>query len=860
MADATAKAHDEATSAPSAPAQVATARRDEGRVRLLWPVALLAVGASALVGGAVWGIKTKPKVVAESPFKQVRELCESGEFEKALDLLNGKALSYVNMPGAGEDELREYFLLRARALSDAQNAAKVDRPENNKAIITDYETARKRGATLSAADTSRLADAYLAMQQTEKALELARSLPRIEGARRRKLIKTIVEHSIAQGGRDASGSQEVMKLLAGLSQEPGLTPEDAAWTLARQAELLIAIGLPQEAVSKLLREMQLLKGVEKRDMGELYFLLGRADFEAGDFAEATRQLDRAVSMLNSSDPMQAYASLLVGRIMQSAGQLEEAKERYSGIITGFDTTPAYLPSLLGMASVHAALGEENEALETYAMLVERLARLSESTGGKPSHAIDAMPMGVTIEAVVAGLMGRHEDRMQSGLTREALRYAAMAESLYSSAEMPAPVLLALASSSRRLADELMGTVTGPDAKMPEAMPEAKTKATPEVKTEARVDRASLEEAKRLFLAAGSYYQRHAQAVVIEDAVAAARSRWEAADAFDAGGDTESAIKEFSTYMQGASDDDARRPEASFRLAQAFQSQGDYPTAASLYRELIDRKGEGAASSVVLWGDRSVVPLAQCYMADADPVNDAEAEQRLLAVVAGRDLSPEAAEFRDALVELGGVYYRTGRYNEAVERLGEAEKRFPKDRDLNDIRYKLADSMRLSAGLIDVSLRDAIPQSQRQELEKARRLRRREAMRLYGLVRGVLEKNEKSLSDLDKVYLRNAMFYQGDCAYDLGDYDAAIEYYDQARERFAAEPASLVAMVQIVNVYVQRGEWAKAITANQRAVQHLEKFNENAWAQPNLPMEKKHWTRWLDSRALLEQRAQAGAEK
>jgi hypothetical protein len=27
--------------------------------------------------------------------------------------------------------------------------------------------------------------------------------------------------------------------------------------------------------------------------------------------------------------------------------------------------------------------------------------------------------------------------------------------------------------------------------------------------------------------------------------------------------------------------------------------------------------------------------------------------------------------------------------------------------------------------------------------------------------------------------------------------------------------------------------------------------------PNLPMEKKHWERWLDSRALLERRAQAG---
>lgn len=845
MADATAKPKDEPTAEPAAQHPGAAAPTDAARVRLLWPVAVLALGVSAIIGGAVWGIKTKPKVVTESPLKKVHELSAAGQYEQALELLNGKALTYVNLPGASEEEITEYFLLRADALWHAQDAADVNRPENNTAIINDFELARKRGATLSSEDVSNLAEAYLAMKQSTRALELARSLPKTEGERRRRLIKSIVEHSIRTRGGEDNASEGVMQLLAGLAQEPGLTPEDASWTLARQAELLIAIGLPQDAVLKLLREMQLLKGVDKEAMGELYFLLGRADFDVGDFAEATRQLERASGMLNSSHPLQAQALLMTGRIMQSAGQLEEAKERYSGIITSFESTSAYLPSLLGMASVHAALGEENEALETYAMLVEKLAGQGARTGEKGGQPPAVLPMGVTSETVVGALLGRHEDRMQGGLTREALRYAAMAESLFPPEEMPAKVLLALASSSRRLADELMGRTQSDGADSGGG--------------DRRVDRASLEEAKRLYLAAGSYYQRHAHAVVIEDALASARSRWEAADAYDSGGDTESAIKEFSSYMQGASDDDARRPEATFRLAQAFQAQGDYSTAASLYRGLIDRKSEGVGSSAVLWVDRSVVPLAQCFMADADTTNDVEAEQRLLAVVAGRELSPEAPEFRDALVELGGVYYRTGRYNEAVERLSEAERRFPKDRELDEIRYKLGDSMRLSAGQIDVSLRDAIPQSQRQELEKARRTRRRDAMRLYGLVRASLDKKEKSLGDLDKVYLRNTIFYQGDCAYDLGDYDTAIEYYDQARERYAADPASLVAMVQIVNAYVQRGEWAKAATANQRAVQHLEKFNESAWAQPNLPMEKKHWARWLDSRALLEQRAQA-AEK
>jgi hypothetical protein len=65
------------------------------------------------------------------------------------------------------------------------------------------------------------------------------------------------------------------------------------------------------------------------------------------------------------------------------------------------------------------------------------------------------------------------------------------------------------------------------------------------------------------------------------------------------------------------------------------------------------------------------------------------------------------------------------------------------------------------------------------------------------------------------------------------------------------------MAQIVSAYVEEGEWGKAATANERARQHLAKFPDSVWSMPNLPMEKKHWERWLDSRALLERRAQAG---
>lgn len=816
-------------------------------IRAMWPVGVLAVGAAAIVGGAMWGLKTRPKVVMESPLKAVRAMREAGDYESALELLNGKALAYVNLPETEGSQIQEYFLLRARSLHDAQAHAGVSRKENHAAIVSDYEAAEKRGAKLDAADIVRIAEAYLGTDQAERALARVKDLPESEGERRRALLKVIVQRAIRDQGRGGIGANQVLDLLAGFANEPTLSAMDTAWTLARQAELLTGIGLPRDATAKLLREMPLLRPVDRGTMGELYFLLGKAEYESGDQTEAMKQLERAMEMVGPLDPMQASARLMTARVLRGDGQVEEARDRYKEIIKSFRATDEYLPSLLGLASVQAALGNEDESLAAYAELVEQLEQRGAGKG-------ESDVGGVHIDDVAAGLMARHDDQDGADRTREALRYAAMAESLYPAESVPSNMLLAIASSSRKLADQLMGL--GREGTRGHGETEALS-----------VDRASRVEARQLYLSAAKYYQRHTLAALVSDVGASARSRWEAADAFDAGGDTESAIKEFTYYAQGASDDDPRRPEAKFRLAQAFQSTGDLKTAASLYKELVETKRTAAAeggktpSEAVLWSDRSIVPLARCYSVDEEEANDAEAETLLNGVLSGRDLSPEAPEFRDALIELGAMYYHRGRYVDAAARLAEAEQRFPEDREINTIRYRLADSWRLWAAKIDQALRAAIPQAERMEMEKSRRTRRRDAIRLYGIVRGAIEaKAEAKRTELENVFLRNSMFYQGDCAYDLGDFDAAIGYYDEAKQRYSEQAASLVAMVQIVNAYVQQGEWAKAATANQRAVQHLERFPETVWTQPNLPMEKKHWSRWLDARALLEHRDQAAAGK
>ena len=120
------------------------------------------------------------------------------------------------------------------------------------------------------------------------------------------------------------------------------------------------------------------------------------------------------------------------------------------------------------------------------------------------------------------------------------------------------------------------------------------------------------------------------------------------------------------------------------------------------------------------------------------------------------------------------------------------------------------------------------------------------MTLFEQVRDELSAGVDSLIPLEKTYLRNARFYLGDCAYDLGQYSEAISYYSAARDRNPTDPASLVALIQIVNAYRELGELESARTANERAIRFFQSLPGTVWDDPNLPMGVEDWEQWLDS--------------
>lgn len=825
----------------NAPSASSAARIDW---RGVWPIPALGLGLVLLLSGVVAGVLRAPKADPAAPLEEVRALMEGARFEPAIALINTKLLPAYSAGLLTVPQQQETFLQRARALHGGQQAQGVRQADNDRSILEDFSRARELGAALSVADQVAMAEAQLSLGETVAAAETARGLPKGERARKESILRRIVERNLAQ--RDVQYDL-TLGLLGELLESPEQTVDDRAWAIARQSELRLAMDYSDEAITRLLRAIPTLEGLSDQRRGELHYLLGRAYVQADQLAPAGRQLTLAEQLLPDSDPQKAEAIVLMGRSLQAGGKLEPARERFQLVRQQHPDAPAVSAATLGLAETSAALGDDDAAVEAFAAVLEMIR-----AGGAAGRRRD-----VSLEGIVASLVDRHAERSASGEHGRALRYARVAEDasrLLPGGETPAAVLLALGQTHRTL-----GLTALEDARASEAgrLPVD------------QVDPVTRAEVKQNLLAAAGYFREHARRVLVDDIAAHFESLWTAADCFDLAGDKIGAKEGFTAYMDGAQDDDPRKLEARFRLAQVFQAERDYVTAASLYRPLVEGRasagfaagggelgavGAGAGGPL---GDRALVPLAMCYLSDDQPANDDSASQLLESVVSGGAVEPTSVIYRDALVELGELHHRLGRFPEAITRLTEAAERYGGHERIHVLRFKLADAHRQSANQIAVELQESMPPNRRAELDGLRRERLRTALGLYEeVIRGVAGKDRRKHTPMDKLALRNSHFYLGDCAFELGEFEAAINLYDAARQRYPQDPSALVAMVQIVNAYAAQGKWSEALTANERARQQLAALGESVWNTPDLPMERRHWERWLDSTALLERQARA----
>lgn len=812
--------------APPTAQGAAPVPREKAAWRELWQIPLMLVAAGALVTGVYKAMTSVPKPDVGAPLAQAEGLIADDRSPEAIELLNKRVFPFVDAGTVGAGERRAYHTLVARAIYLGQSQLGVSIEENNESIVREYLEAEKLGEKLDARDGYFLADSMIAVGRADEARARADKLLETDPGRRRALYRRLVERALTGPTPDRA---RAMSLLTAMLGEATAPPEDRAWATARQAEMLLEQGYADEVITKLLMAMPRLAGAQGREIAQLHVLLGRAYLEVGEQEEAVRSLNRAGEMISAGDPLRGELLGLEAEGDMRLGNAQEAREKYLRITESFSGSRTYLPALLGLGESEALLGRFEESLAAYDTLVRAIL------GGEASGLVASGRVAESLLRQHGVLMAGTPERGGEPDPELALRFATLAERLFGPNDVPAEVLHAVAVSHRTIAEHLLPKrADSPDPAM-------------EI---AAMDPSIRDEARAHLRRAGLYAKLHTSRVS-GDAQAYADSLWEAADAYDLAGDRDEAVAALLEFVESFPSD-GRHAEARFRLGTAYQSRGEYDRAADVFRSLIsDRSLRDVGVRVGPYADASHVPLAQCLLLDANTENDAEAEAILATVVEGSIVGTRSGVYADALSELAGQHERTGRWPRAIEGYTEALERYPEDARAGLWRFRLADSSRRDAERIRGVLKGAMPDADRVELEQTRRERLETAIANYEIaIAGIEAKDGRRRRGLESLYLRNALFYLGDCSFDMGDYDEAVRRYEFAKERYPNDPASLVAMVQVVNAYVERGDYERARTANERARRFYESLPESVWDDPNLPMTRRDWERWLEASARL----------
>ncbi len=785
--------------------------------RGLWQTPALLVTGGLLMLGLAYTVSTKPDPVLAPALKLSDSLLKGEKYEEAIEVLNTKVYPWVMKPGGASVEHQiHYHLNKARAIDRGQRAAGFEDDRNFVSIIREYLEAERLGAVLEAADLAALARVYLARGELDKAKIRVSQIPMSRRDLRDGLNHQIVEDLL---DRPVPETEPAMEVLSEMLADTELAMDERVWAMERQARIQLEAGFVDETITRILREMPRLERAQADGRSRLHLLLARGYLKIGANDLARKQIDHAYDQSGAGDPHYSEILLANAHLEDIEGNIYEARDLYAQISENYSRDRVYPWALVGLGETQAAIGESELSMDAYQTLVENYNSLGIES--EPSR-----------RQVLDSLLARAGDSLAAGVPEDTLRYTAMGERLFGIDDLPAEILGMLMNGHRAMAEKLIG----------KSLEEAGSLLSLDPSTRAQV--------QRHLIAAATNARMHAERFVVSNLPKHARSLWTAADLYDRAGDQREAILAFQLYASSMPSD-PRYAEALFRLGESLRAVGDFQKSAEIYEQLIEDREGILGADIGPFADSSFVPLAQAYLYDEDPENDKKAEELLMTALGGTKVSAETELYRTALLELAGHFDSTGRAERAIERYEEFVSRYEGDAETAVVIYRLAEAHRRLGDKIELSLGEAMPAAERNERVAKMRSHRSKAIVQYeSAIRALGALRLTRMGMFESIALRNAYFYLGDCAFDLGDYDEAIRYYDIARDRYSDDPASLVAMVQIVNSYIAKDEIGRAATANERARRFYSSIPDSVWEDPNLPMDRGDWERWLDSSAML----------
>lgn len=761
-------------------------------VTQLWqmPLLLLSLGLFCYAAYLLWDPKPGPTV--EDRLADARLLLNAERPEAATEWLK-KLMTTDGLTPAQQGQIH---LMLAEALEMFQEQKRVTIEGLQIRIIQQTKLATARGIQLDGPAYRRLGQAYERLGRSNDALDNYKKAAALDPQKSLRLSRKIVDMQLDRADPLAADAalQDYLK-------SPDLTDAERAWALGERAQLLSDRNHFIDA--RILLDQALKLTADQVQEGEINYRLGYVAWKLGDPQEAERYLRVARDQLQPRHPLDADACVLLGDIHRQRNDPETANSFYKIVLVNHPDSRAAPLAKLGRGLARAALKDDEAALQD-------LISLAKDIDQRPSYARYRA-------SAITGLQKAGALLATGGNPQGAIELMAYEQLLN---PKPQPEFFTrLASLYDKRADQVEATIT--DATAPE-----------------KIKRQQLVRDYRT--KAGDGHVAFANLMAPVDDKQYGASLWRGIDLYDRAGNTQATITALELFV-AERPEDPLAPDAMLRLGKAYQVIGQLDKAITALQRNQFRYPKSLAAA------RSAVPLAQALITKG-PDSYSKAETVLASVLDNNPLlDPSSEDFRQALLELGELYYRTSRFEEAVVRLEEFTKRYPTDQRLGQLLFLMGDSYRKSAQQLNQKLATASaakdPGFDPLEMEQARRERLTKAKGLYDRVVD-LYRDALPTVPTEKLYYKLSHFYRADCLYDLGQYEAAITLYDNAAFRFQEDPSSLAAHVQIVNAWCRLGKTEQAKAANERAKWLLRRIPPEAFTDGTFSMPREYWEQWL----------------
>ena len=567
----------------------------------------------------------------------------------ALEQCN-KLLAINKIKPADEAHLH---LLIAAIIEGTQKEHHINVQANHERIIEQIQT----GLTLGGKPTSeiyrRLGDSQEAVGHVPEAITAYREAISMDPGGTLPLVRKVIELQLAQDDPSSADTSIAQYLKA-----PKISPVDRAWALGEQAQAMAQRGLYPDARKML--DQALALDPDRIAQGVAHYWLGYCLSKLADPKEAERVLRVARDQLTISNPIDADAAYLLGKIRQMDNDPEQAISFYQAVLTSHPASRTAPLARINRGICRMMLDDDLAGLTDLQEVVNG-AVLKKTRDAEKEEAIASLKQASALLKSKADLQGALE----------------VLEDEQAMVPEPPPEYYArLANVLERRADQIEALAVSADP----APDKAKVQ----------------DQVRKLRTEAGDAYIALSRGLIVADDRGQGEAMWKGVNLYDRAGSTQQSIAAMEKFV-AERPDDGQAPDALLRLGRAYQATGQFDKAIKKFQQNQFRYPQSLAAS------RSGVPLAQAYIAKG-PEFYPKAEKTLLAVLENNPiLTPESEEFHQALFELAQLQYRTGRYEEAISRLEETTQRYPNDPRMGQLLFLMADSYRKSAWLLNAAM-------------------------------------------------------------------------------------------------------------------------------------------------------------